>query len=448
MTFWKPSLLRWTYLFFTMLGLAHAADIKLELEEENEMYKYTWPSNGSGAFWTTGNSCIVRRGKEVYATGIEHMPKKANPNNVRWVLFKKTDGKMLRIADGGDTSEREPCPIGALKDGTVLISSNPVDAKPRNSTAKLLFINPKKDKAELSPLTVDWGGKFQANQHSYRSFSVDAENNTSLLFYQNPSIHQTYWACYEGTKLIKNGKITYPRGMYGKRGVSMRICYAASQIKDWAAHYVGVSDIQEPVEKFRGMTSSWVFRRLYYIWSPDVRTGKFSKWVEIANYDEMDGYTKASDILIESKSKVWLLWYGRELSNSRKIKAAFPTKKKQRVTLYCSLLSNGKLVSTKAIYDWKEGQKGAQPGRWARFHTTPAGKRYVLYYAGANYIVQVKNGKTVGKAVKLPIKNHVKMFFIPTVRNGSTLSNTIEMIGQKKWARSAHSIYYFRIKIK
>jgi len=420
----------------------------VRVEAEQTVYTYAWPGNGADAFWTSSPT-IVRHGETVYASGIEVMPKARNPNNLRWTLFKSTGGRLVRIADGGDTREREPCPLGLSRDGSLLLSSNPVTKDHDQSTAHILSFPPQASGGAYEVSTPKWVDKFQANQHSYRSFSADAANNTVMLFYQNPMIHQTHWVCYKNGELVKNGKIDYPRGMYGTRGVVMRVCYPAMQIKDYAVHYIGVTDIQEPIPEIAKTRSAWVFRRLRYMWTPDIRTQTFSKWIEIANHDATDGYVKAMDIHIDSPTRARILWFERELTTVPALRKSLAANRKQRIAVNCSVMENGKLISTTPVVEWREGEPGdSKPVRAVRFHKSKSGRLYVLYRTGVTHrIAELKKDGVAGDSVQIPLKNPCLLYFTASPRSGSTPSDTIDFLGQSKWGRHPHSVYYARIKL-
>ena len=438
---------------------ANGQAVKVKVELEHEVYTYAWPGNGADAFWCTGNTTIVRHGRDVYATGLEVLPKAANPNNVRWLLFAgRGGGKLRRIADGGKTHEREPSPIGCFKDGRLLLTTNPIKADLKNATPRVLEFTPGKNFTSYRTLTPRWAPGFIANQHTYRSFSVDAANNEFILFYQYPPQNDTYWSFYSKGKWVSQGKIPYPRVMYGTRGAPLRTCYAATQITDGAVHYLGVSDVQEPIEKFRGMTSGWVFRRLY-----DNRTGKFHKWVQIADHDDTDGYVYPLDIFVEKvktvkevkkvegakrADRVHILWYEREISSRPAVRKKFLRGRKQRIALNYSIIRGGKVVSTKPIVEWKQGDTKPKPGRSARFHVTPKGKFHVVYYASKNYIVELRDGRPVGRPTLIPLAKPLRVFMTPGIRSGSTPSQYLDILGELRRGRGTSTVRYARVLIR
>ena len=55
-------------------GLAvclHASTLKPVVEAEEEVYTYTDANNGAGPLWCAGSTCLVRSGREVFASGLE-----------------------------------------------------------------------------------------------------------------------------------------------------------------------------------------------------------------------------------------------------------------------------------------------------------------------------------------------------------------------------------------
>src|SRR5438034_3515780 len=104
------------YPTFTSLA-AIAAPAGPVVEAEETLYDYLPANNGAGPLWCYGSTCIVRRGADVFASGLETLDGVPPLNNCRWRLFQRTaQGWQLRQADPTGR-EREPCPIGIFADG-------------------------------------------------------------------------------------------------------------------------------------------------------------------------------------------------------------------------------------------------------------------------------------------------------------------------------------------
>ncbi len=161
----------------------------IAVEREEEVYRYVPANNGAGPMWTHGNTCIVRGGDELLASGIETLPDYQPLNNVRWTLFQRgNDGWTLR-ARGDGTHEREPCPLVLLPDGRALLSVNPSSATPdeydRTATPQMLVFD--LHRAQLPPrvLTPVWSHPNPFHAHTYRSFAADAGRGEFILLYSS-----------------------------------------------------------------------------------------------------------------------------------------------------------------------------------------------------------------------------------------------------------------------
>ncbi len=81
-------------------GIYSAPPLLPVVEAEYHVYNIDKPNNGSGPMWCRGSTCLVRHGKDVFASGLELIPKQKPLNNVRWTLFKLGDkGPQLLQVD-------------------------------------------------------------------------------------------------------------------------------------------------------------------------------------------------------------------------------------------------------------------------------------------------------------------------------------------------------------
>ena len=100
------------------------------VEAEEVVYSFGNANNGSGPSWTSGNTCLVRVGDDLLASGIEVLADQPRLNNVRWILFKRTGaGWELQQADEKGRT-REPSPLIAFPDGRAFLSVNPTLTAP------------------------------------------------------------------------------------------------------------------------------------------------------------------------------------------------------------------------------------------------------------------------------------------------------------------------------
>src|SRR5262245_17891883 len=80
------------------------------VEVEEELFKYESANNGAGPMWCHGSTCLVRIGKDTFASGLDTLKDVKPLNNCRWTLYKRDqNGWQLQYQDSGRT--REPVPL-------------------------------------------------------------------------------------------------------------------------------------------------------------------------------------------------------------------------------------------------------------------------------------------------------------------------------------------------
>ena len=95
------------------------------VEAEEDIYTYTNANNGSGPMWCHGSTCLVRIGKDVFASGIETLPNIKPLNNCRWTLYQrgKNGWQLQQVDQAGRT--REPSPMAGFPDGRLFLVCQP-----------------------------------------------------------------------------------------------------------------------------------------------------------------------------------------------------------------------------------------------------------------------------------------------------------------------------------
>jgi len=107
--------------------------VRIDAEAEEIVYSGSYSNNGSSPMWCFNNTCVVRQGEDVYASGYERMPGAQPLNDCRWVLWQRThDGWQRRQADARGRT-REPSPLASLPGGRLLLSANPTLLPPSAS---------------------------------------------------------------------------------------------------------------------------------------------------------------------------------------------------------------------------------------------------------------------------------------------------------------------------
>jgi len=70
------------------------------VEVEEEVYHYKPANNGAGPMWCHGNTCVVRMGDWVFASGLETISAAKPLNNCLPMLFTRNSNRWERIYQG------------------------------------------------------------------------------------------------------------------------------------------------------------------------------------------------------------------------------------------------------------------------------------------------------------------------------------------------------------
>lgn len=425
------------------------------VEAEEEVYSYKPADNGAGPMWTHGNTCIVRVGDEVLASGIETLPDYKPLNNVRWMLFRRGKAGWERTAVGGDTHEREPCPMVAFPDGRVFLSTNPNACRPDEydgkATPQILRFQAADPKAPAETIVPPWDRPIQFHGHTYRSFAADGPRREMILFY-NIAYDRTYWTFFGGDgKWSHQGALDFPWGAEYDKPQPIRVCYPNVALRDRAVYFCGVSDIIEPYNTWReykkeltGREWDYDFRRLFFAWSDDITTGKFHPWVEVASRDKTCGWIFPCDLYAAPGGDVHILWNERAIDE--RLRQKFFPDAKQSIALQYAVVRDGKVTLRRPIQEWREGDaSGERPGN-GRFQVTPDGRLFVIYYVGGsvseNRVVEIAPGGEVGKPVRVPLQKPFSSFYTVSPRAGSAPSTVVDVFGE-----TAGTMRYARVRL-
>jgi hypothetical protein len=434
------------------------------VELEEDVYNYEPANNGAGPMWCSGSTCLVRIGDDVFASGLETLKDCKPLNNCRWTLFKRerTGWKLLRADDTGRT--REPCPLAAFPAGRLLLSANPTLSTNRETYSgparpEILEFAAKSAGGAFATLLPMWDGKPAFTEHSYRSFAADGPNREFILF-QNIGYTHAEWTFRDRAGRWFNGKLVWPEGKEYPKPQPIRVCYPDVMLKHRAVYFCGVSDIVEPYPEWRafkkqltGNEWDYDFRRLFFTWCPDITTGKFQEWIEIANRDKTCGWVSPGDLCVGPDGTVHIVWTERALDERLREKF-FPDARQSHSVNYAEL-RDGKVVVRRSLLTAEAGKSNEFPSA-PRFHATPDNRLFLIYYVhgtdGAgkhvseNRVMEIFSGGKTGEAVKVGFKSPFTSYFTATVRGGSLPSETIELLGQREGAPQTMS--YARVKLR
>ena len=100
---------------------------KIEVEIEEEVYRFVPADNGAGPMWSRGSTSLVRCGELVFAAGLETLPDVKPLNNCVPLLFYRHDDgwKLIYRGDEDKDRTREPSPVVCFDDGGLFLSVNP-----------------------------------------------------------------------------------------------------------------------------------------------------------------------------------------------------------------------------------------------------------------------------------------------------------------------------------
>jgi len=434
------------------------------VEIEEEVYTFTPADNGAGPMWCSGSTCLVRIGEKRFASGIETIPDARPLNNCRWMLFQRTDGGWKVLHKDAKGRTREPCPLACFHGGPLFLSANPTLVEDPNrysgpARPEILRFAPDDPGGPFETIVPQWQDSPPFTEHSYRSFAADGANGELILF-QNIGYTHAEWAFRDRDgKWPAQGKLPWPFGAEYDKPQPIRVCYPTVALKDRAVHFCGVSDIVEPYKAWRetkkkltGREWDYDFRRLFYTWTPDITTGKFQPWIEIASRDKTCGWISPRDLSVDPDGNVHILWTERAI-DERLRKEFFPDARQSHALNY-AVVRNGKVVLRKTLLLAEEGGANEIAGA-ARFQVTPDGSLFVFYHVSGtdasgkglseNRVFEVRADGTAGKHVRVPLERPFVSFFTATPRAGCQPSTTLDLLGHR--AGSPTTISYARVRL-
>jgi ribose transport system permease protein len=434
------------------------------VEAEEDVYAFEPANNGSGPMWCSGSTCLVRAGDSVFASGLETL-KDAKPlNNCRWLLFARGPNGWTRVQADPVDRTREPSPLAGFPDGRLFLSVNPTCVTNRETYSGparpgVLELAARKPAAPWLALAPVWAGSPKFTEHSYRSFAADGPRRELILFQNIDYTHAEWTFLDRRGKWSAQGQLKWPWGAEYDKPEPVRICYPNVMLKDRAVYFCGVSDVVEPYAKWRafkkqltGQEWDYDFRRLFFTWTPDIRTGKFQDWLELASRDRTCGWISPGDLWVAGDGTVHILWTERALDP--RLREKFFADEKQSHSLNYAVVRKGKLVSRRALVVAEEGKANEVPSS-GRFQVAPGGRLFVFYYVSGsnaagkalseNRIVELLPGGGSGAPVAVPLQHPFGGCFTASVRAGSPPSKTLELLGPRVGVSGTMS--YARIRL-
>lgn len=437
----------------TGFSLAQAAPIASRVEIEEDIYTHANANNGAGPMWCSGSTCLVRVGQRLFASGWETVPEALPVNNCRWVLWERQSTGWARVRVDADGRTREPSPLAAFPDGSVLMSINPTlghGPEPNGGPARpdVLQFRAEDPTAVPKSLGPQWQGAPAFREHSYRSFVADAPNRELLLF-QNIDYTHAEWTFRDRTgDWSKQGQLKWPWGAAYDKPQPIRVCYPNVALRDKAVHFFGVSDILEPnlawrefKEKLTGQHWDYDFRRLFYTWTSDITRKPFADWVEISSREKTCGWVSPGDLWLAPDGDVHLLWSERAIDE--RLREKFFPGARQSHTLNHAVVREGKVVRRDTVLESTEDKPGIV-GSAGRFHVTPDNRLFIVHLASGreadgrsvfeNRLIEVLSDGKFGAPIRIAFQKPFTSYFMTTVRAGSAPSWNLELLGLRNGA--------------
>jgi hypothetical protein len=408
------------------------------VEVEDVVTKYAPANNGAGPLWCYGSTVIARRGNNVYLSIIETGKDVPLLCNTRWQLWHRSADGWKMAQSEKEYRQREPCPIGIFQKGAVFLSVNPSTEPPGVKYGRcrplVLEFNPKALASDSKTHQPVWADGAYFTDHSYRGFAADGANGELLLLNINAKTSEQFVSyCDSSGKWHQKGKIKFP----------IRSCYPQVALRDRAAAVMAIGDIVEPVEewqklKFEKLNRQWdyVFRRLFYTFTPDIRNSNFVTPVEIDTVEKTAGHIQNLDLYIDEKGATYLLYLKRPHQYSFIRDKYFPG---QAMTAHLEyvVIKDGKVLLRKTLAETPQDSNGLEPS-YGRFHISSDGVLWIIaagtYTDGAgrtfgNYVSRILPGQSGRKFVRIDLKHPFRTFFTNTPRGGSEPSDIIDLFG-------------------
>ena len=437
--------------------------LKPVVEGEEEVYRYEPADNGAGPMWCHGSTCMIRIGGDVFASGIETLKDFKPLNNCRWMLFHRDASGWQQVGVDPRDRTREPCPLAGFSDGRLFLSVNPTlttdpneyGGPARPEILEFSAADPNKTFRTILPV---WDGTPEFTEHSYRSFAADGPARELILF-QNIGYTHAEWSFRNSDgEWTSQGRLKWPWGAEYDKPQPIRVCYPNVALKNRAVHFCGVSDIVEPYEAWRafkqeltGRKWDYDFRRLFYAWSPDILTGKFHDWVEIASRDRTCGWIFPGDLWLAPDGAAHIVWTERAIDE--RLRERFFPDAVQSHALNYAVVRDGEVVTRRTLMLAEEGKSAEIPAR-PRFQVTPENRLFVFYYVSGtdaagqpvseNRVLELGPEGTPGPPVRVPLQHPMNNYFTATVRAGSSPSKILDLLGTRV---EGGGISYARVRL-
>lgn len=415
---------------------------------ESTVYTTLPANNGAGPLWDFNATNIARIGDTVWVSGLNTVAGLPPLNNTECNLWKKTADAAWEQVVTLPGLTREPCPMGVLPGQRLIISTNATlnpPGKPGGGPAQPGLWEATPAAGFDAPAITQPGWRPAAGaftEHSYRSLAVDGQRGEVFVM-QNVGNNHAEWAFRDtlGTWSAQ-GRLDWPVKDINGRAMPLRVCYVVALVKDRAVHLLGVSDVVEPNEDWRefkrkltGRSWDYVFRNLYYTWTPDVTSVPFRPWLEVASREATAGGVEPGDLWLDKSGFLHMVW-GEVALDNRLRDRLFPNQKQRREINY-GVIRDGVVLRKTTLLATQEGQPG--PAAHApRFHVTPDDRVFIFFYVNTmegssqkfseNRLAELKNNR-MENMIRLPLSTPLNHYLISSGRFGNKSSIVLDVLG-------------------
>jgi len=439
-------------------------EARVEVEETVcTLPAYEVTNNGSGMFWGSGSSQLVRLGERLFVSVFEAVPGCAPLNNARWALYERgPEGWRLCQRDERDRT-REPCPLGVGLNGRLVVSANPtlapfvpvvpgVEVKAAGGPARPEFLEFDPQHPERPPkhLVPAWPDAPAFTEHSYRAFAADGRNGEFILF-NKVGNSQCYWAFLDRTGQWLTGHLLWPKAEEAKYSVwgagASPVNYANAILADRQVYCIGQSpyNIWDRIDPAKTETWGrgnwgWRMRKLHYAWTPDIASKPFTEWRVLDDTMADGGTVGMGDSWLAPDGCVHLVWQ-KEPINPKLRELHFPDIRRDWHMCY-GILKDGAVVEKRVLLSGGETMGPLYATGYIghpRLHVTPDHTLYVLCRLvgttpetraqSGTYAIRIGKDGAISAPVRIPLSRPITgAFFTASPRAGCALTEAADLL--------------------
>lgn len=412
----------------TLSVVVSATTINAIVEVEETVCTTGNPNNGAGALWCYGAPLVTRIDEHMFVSAMEVGEGIPPLCNTRPRIFMRDKDEWHLVWHADDFREREPCPIVCFQNGTIMLSVNPLidvtESRRGACNPHLLKFSANLKAIPPQAIQPKWVDDTTFTEHSYRGIAADGARGEILLLNIDAKTGDQCWSFYDiNGDWVNCGQIRFP----------IRSCYPQVELRNRVGHVLAIGDIVEPVEEWRRYKHEqtkrdwdYVFRRLFYAWTPNAATTDFAPSIEVEDVDATGGHVSNLDLWIDANGDAHLLYIKQPVVPILR-KRYFPDLRLTRSLEHC-IISNGEVVKRNTLLIGGEDITGDTP-TYARLHATPDGKLFAIYACSPSAMKIMQISPKCSEPIELKLQEVFHTFFTASERSGSKPSDIIDIFG-------------------